>query len=210
MKIALFALIIFCLAIVSSAQQKTEPQPSSPVSYGIVADNSGSIRPALEAVIMAAQAIIKQNKAADEAFVVRFVGRDKIQRVQEMTGDGEELADAVENFFPEGGQTALIDAIMASADHLSKERKAEPASRRSALIVISDGEERESRTKTSELIKLLKDSKITVYAIGITPEIKKDPLEKITSGSGGKLYHPRKVGEMNAAIAEIFAELRKP
>src|SRR5215210_1800570 len=50
-----------------------------PVSYGLVVDNSGSLRSQIGRVAAAAKYLVGQNGPDDEAFVVRFVSSDNIQ-----------------------------------------------------------------------------------------------------------------------------------
>lgn len=88
------------------------------------------------------------------------------------------------------------------------------ANRSLALVLITDGEERESRHKEDELLNLLREKKIQVYAIGFPDHLKKDEgkktyeravklLTNLSDGTGGHAYFPQTVGELNGAIKEI-------
>jgi len=89
-----------------------------PVSYGLVIDNSGSMRSQLAAVIKASVRIVNSNKPGDDAFLVRFISSDKVQVVQDTTSDRGLLANGLDTLYVEGGQTAVIDAVYLAVDKL--------------------------------------------------------------------------------------------
>src|SRR5688572_6835722 len=110
---------------VSVSAQKTEvgpvaPAARTPVSYGLVVDNSGSFRLLLDKVISVVGDVIETQAADDEAFLVTFVDIPKIVLRQELTNRKTELHDAVQNMYTEGGQTAILDAVKSAADYLQE------------------------------------------------------------------------------------------
>lgn len=195
----------------------------SPASYGLVVDNSGSLRSLMSGVVGAAQALALYNGPSDETFVVRFVGSDNIKIMQEMTTDKTRLVNTMSDMFVEGGQTALLDAVHLSSSYLTK--KALPNdndSRRRALVLITDGEDRASFYKTEQVLNLLRAGGVQVFAIGfvstlerewgyikpVKREKSKDLLEKLTAETGGRAFYPEKIGELRDAIVEINKSLR--
>ena len=82
-----------------------------PTNYGIVVDNSGSMRQQLDKVVEAGKVFGKHEPADDETMIIRFVGRDKIEIEQQFTSNKTDLNDALDNLYIEGGQTAVIDAV---------------------------------------------------------------------------------------------------
>src|SRR5262245_52004270 len=115
-----------------------------PLSYGLLIDNSGSLRTQLNAVVTAAIRIVKSNKPTDEAFLVRFISSDKIQVVQETTSEQELLINGLEGLYVEGGATAVIDAVYLASEKLAKQSTSNTTIRRRALVLVTDGEDRES------------------------------------------------------------------
>ena len=123
--------------------------------------------------------------------------------------------------YVEGGHTALIDAVYMSAESVGKRRKDE-AGRRRALILLTDGEDRLSHYKQDELQKLLRRLDVQIFAIGITANlsddggfIRKSPREQATKllntlaqETGGRAFFPKKVKELQDAVATITRELR--
>ena len=194
-----------------------------PTNYAIVVDNSGSMRAQLEKVIEAGKIMVNTNQPADETEIIRFIGRDKISVDQSFTSNKRDLTDALDNLFIEGGQTAIIDAVylgVQSVDEYEKTQKVDDHKRR-ALILVSDGEDRDSFYSEKKLFELLRESEVQIYVIGFvddlsgegfmgkTPKAKaKGLLERMAAETGGKAYFPGNVNELPQLAREISNELR--
>jgi VWFA-related protein len=212
-----FLLIFFLLSVSAigvrgqgdAVPAAPEAEKAPPVSYGLVVDNSGSFRLILDRVIDVTKDIVEENKGDDETFLVRFTDTQKIRIVQDLTSVKGEIHDAADNLFIESGQTAILDALYVSAQYLVKEAKTEPG-RRLVLVLISDGEERDSATKYEVLAKYLQENKIAVFAIGLAEaKVFTKFLEKVTKESGGKLYTAKTTAEMTAAVKSLASDMRK-
>lgn len=195
-----------------------------PTNYSLVIDNSGSLRMQLDKVIEAGKIIVGTNRPADETSVVRFVSSDKIEIVQDFTPSKTDLNDALDNLYIEGGQTAIIDAVYLTADRVDKyEKSRDPNDRkRRALILVSDGEDRDSYYNEQQLFQLLRESDVQIYAVGFVGELDKEGgliskspqkkakefLERLATETGGKAYFPNNVSELNTIAADIASELR--
>jgi Ca-activated chloride channel homolog len=92
----------------------------APVSYGLLVDSSGSLRTQYKAVLGAAALIIDRSQPGDEGFLVRFIDTAKIEMAQNFTAEKAPLLNALTNFGVETGQTALIDALYVSAEHIAQ------------------------------------------------------------------------------------------
>jgi Ca-activated chloride channel family protein len=194
-----------------------------PISYGLAVDTSGSLRSQLQSVIDAGKTIINSNKAGDETFLVRFVSSDKIETVQDFTSSKESLIDGLDGFYVEGGQTAVIDAVYLSAEHVSDYKKGdENDRRRRALIVITDGEDRNSFYKQEQLFARLREEDVQIFVIGFVNEldkeaglIRKSPREKavnlikkLASETGGRAFFPESIAELPQIAADIVKDMR--
>jgi Ca-activated chloride channel family protein len=194
-----------------------------PISYGLAVDTSGSLRSQLQSVIDAGKTIINSNKAGDETFLVRFISSDKIETVQDFTSNKEMLMDGLDSFYVEGGQTAIIDAVYLSAEHVSEYKKGDEGDRRRrALIVITDGEDRNSFYKQEQLFARLREEDVQIYVIGFVNEldkeaglIRKSPREKavalinkLASETGGRAFFPESVAELPQIANDIIRDLR--
>ena len=186
-----------------------------PLSIGLVIDTSGSMRSRLQTVTDAALGLIKQMRSDDEGFVAQF--KAEAELVQEFTNDKRELEDAIGELFTSGG-TALLDAIIATADYAQQKGK----QRRKALIIISDGLEKNSSVKEREVVDAIKEDEVQVYLIGFIDEEgesrglfgkssakrAKELLAHIAEDSGGRAFFPREITEMPAIAAQIAKDLR--
>jgi Ca-activated chloride channel family protein len=194
-----------------------------PISYGLAVDTSGSLRAQLATVIEAGKTIINANRPGDETFLVRFVGRDNTETVQDFTANKESLMDALENMYIEGGQSAVVDAVYLSAEHVAEYRKGDDTDRRRrALIVITDGEDRNSFYNQEQLFARLREEDVQIFVIGFVNEldkeaglIRKSPREKavnlinkLASETGGRAFFPESLSDLPRIADEIIRDLR--
>ena len=132
-----------------------------PVSLGTVVDTSGSM---VGERWVAAQAALNRFLndllgSEDEVFLYRFDNRPVL--VQPWTGDRRATSRKFSGLQPRGG-TAMYDAV-AEAIPLAQQG----TKRKKALVVISDGNDTNSRMKVNELTRLIQESEVLVYAVGI-------------------------------------------
>ena len=195
-----------------------------PMNYALVVDNSGSIAPQLEKVIEAGRIFIDSNRPKDETMVVRFIGRDKIEILEPFTSNRTNLIDSLDQFYKESGQSAIIDAVYLAVEHLDSSRQAKGSDdkARRAIILVTDGEEKDSFYKEKQLFDLLRESDVQIYVIGFVGELSKEGgfiskspqakakllLERMAGESGGKAYFPASAAELPALAREISSELR--
>ena len=196
-----------------------------PTNYSLVIDDSGSLRPMIDQVIEAGKILVSANKPEDETSIIRFVSSDKVEIVEDFTSKKADLIDALETkLYIEGGQTAIIDAVYLAADQVTKYEKSSNAvdRKRRALILVSDGEDRNSFYTQQQLFDLLRETDVQIYVVGFVKElsaekgfITKSPqgkakafLEKLASETGGKAYFPADVSDLNGIAREIASELR--
>ena len=207
-----------------------EPQPIEfftkeevPINYGLAIDTSGSLRSQLQSVIDAAKAIIDSNKTGDETFLERFISSDKIETVQDFTASKDLLLDGLDNLYVEGGQTAVIDGVYLAAEHVAEYKKGDDIDRRRrALIVITDGEDRNSFYKETQLFARLREEDVQIYVIGFVKEldrdagfIRKSPREKavnllnrLATETGGRVFFPESISELPQIANQIVRDLR--
>ena len=194
-----------------------------PTNYSLVIDNSGSLRMQLEKVIEASKIIVNTNRPDDETSVIRFVSSDKIEIVQDFTSSKVDINDALENLFTEGGQTAIIDAVYLAAEKITEYEKTRSDDRkRRALILVSDGEDRDSYYKEQQLFELLRESDVQIFTVGFVSELSKEGgfiskspqakakafLERLATETGGKSYFPANINELETIAKDTASELR--
>lgn len=195
-----------------------------PTNYSLVIDNSGSLRGQLDKVIEAGKIIIATNKPEDETSIIRFVSNQNIEIKQEFTNNKEDLNDALEGLFVEGGQTAIIDAVYLAAQEVDKYEKSKNPNdkKRRALILVTDGEDRDSFYKEIQLFELLRESDVQIFTVGFVSELSKDGgfiskspqgkakalLERLATETGGNSYFPNSTDDLNKIAQDIASELR--
>ena len=195
-----------------------------PISYGLAVDNSGSMRSQIDKVIEAAKEIVNSNKPGDETFLVRFIDSTKIETLQDFTANKQSLMDALDSMFIEGGQTAIIDAVYLSAEHVSSYKKSDfDDRRRRALILVTDGEERNSFYKKEQLFAKLREEDVQIFVIGFVNELDKDNgglirkssreesmnlINRLAKETGGRAFFPNSLSELPNIANEIIRDLR--
>lgn len=194
-----------------------------PISYGLAIDTSGSLRSQLQAVIDAGKTIIDSNRSGDETFLVRFISSDKIETVQDFTASKESLIDGLDSLYVEGGQTAIIDAVYLTAEHVAEYKRGNDGDRRRrALILITDGEDRSSFYSQEKLFARLREEDVQIYVIGFVREldkegglIRKSPrdkavnlINKLATETGGRAFFPESLSELPQIANEIVRDLR--
>jgi VWFA-related protein len=180
----------------------------TPVTVGLVVDNSGSMRGKKPEVIMAGLSFARQSNPQDEFFVVNFnnsVVRGLPEKVM-FTDNLQELRSAL--FYGEpAGQTALYDAIAYSLRHLEYAHR-----EKRTLIVVSDGGDNVSTTTFPELMKMIEASRATIYTVGLyDPEdthLNPGVLRKIAAISGGEFFEPAKLDDMLPVFDKIAKDIR--
>jgi Ca-activated chloride channel family protein len=194
-----------------------------PISYGLAVDNSGSMRTQLDQVIDAAKIIVNTNKPGDETFLVRFIDSDKIETVQDFTANKGLLLDSLDTLYIEGGQTAVVDAVLLSAEHVAKYKKGDAGDRRRrVLIVVTDGEDRASFYHQEQLFDLLREEDVQIFIIGFVNELDKEGgvisksprdravklIDKLAKESGGRAFYPKSLSELPGIAEEISRDMR--
>ncbi|HKO43883.1 MAG TPA: VWA domain-containing protein [Pyrinomonadaceae bacterium] len=194
-----------------------------PISYGMAVDTSQSLRSQIQAVIDAGKTIVNSNKPGDETFLVRFISSDKIETLQDFTPTKDLLIDALDNLYVEGGQTAVIDAVYLTAEHVAEYKKGDDSDRRRrALIVITDGEDRASHYTQERLFARLREADVQIYVIGFVNELDRERglirksvrdkavnlINKLASETGGRAFFPESLSELPQIANEIVRDMR--
>src|ERR1019366_1335654 len=138
-------------------------QINLPLRVGIVIDASTSIRSRFEFEQQSAsEFLIETIKArSDRAFVMGFDVTPTV--TADWTNNLDALQTGINRMRP-GGGTALFDAVYTAChDKLLEARGQEPV--RKAMILISDGDDNQSRVRPDEAIKMCERSETIIYAI---------------------------------------------
>jgi len=206
-------LLTLILAVAVSAQNKggdaVAPPAAGPLSIAIVVDNSGSYRSIFERVVTSITQIIDGGvRPGDEGFLVTFVDTSKIVLRQGMTSEKKDLQDSVDNMFIEGGSTAILDAVVYAAKHLS-EHSTPGADRSRVIILITDGDERESAATVEEVIKAAKAANARIFVLGLFDEkFYPKVIDRLVRETGGAKFVPKMPKETPAAVTSLLSAIR--
>src|SRR5688500_13744398 len=140
-------------------------QNGKKVSYGILVDNTGSMRSQFNQVTALGKSVVRQVYQNGPVSIFHFSSQGERRNPIAMATSGIESQDldALERYIDElyvlGGQTTLRDAIGSMAKELTTRNNADKnRAPNPVLIVITDGEDRVSHLKEKDLISELKAS----------------------------------------------------
>jgi Ca-activated chloride channel family protein len=181
----------------------------SPISVGLLLDLSESMSNKFDAEREAVSEFFKNANSEDDYFVVTFANHPQL--LTEATQSISSIEAKLEAETP-AGNTAMLDAISLAMTQMHSSKY-----KRRALLLISDGGDNHSRHKFREIKRLVRDSDVQVYAIGLfdTGPFKtfeefmgKAWLSEITDATGGHTITIDNVTKMPEAAATISHEMR--
>jgi VWFA-related protein len=185
-------------------------QTNLPLRVGLLIDASNSVRDRFrfeqESAIEFLNSIVRPK--SDRAFVIGF---DTTAEVTQDFTDSPQLLSQGVRMLRAGGGTALYDAIYyASRDKLMKAPTTGPARR--AIILLSDGDDNQSRVTREEAIEMAQRAEVIIYTISTNisgTKLRGDKvLERIADATGGRAFFPFKIQDVANAFSEIQDELR--
>jgi len=182
----------------------------APISVGILFDVSGSMNK--EKIVKARKALerfISTSHPSDEYFLIAF--NNRAQLLMDRTRDGEALIRKLTLVQPKNN-TALYDAV-----YLGVERVTRGSHNKRALLIISDGQDNASRYNFGEVRRLMKESDVVTYSVGIMDRADAASsfgmqgqafLDELSTVTGGKSFYPQSDIEMDEIFERIALELR--
>jgi Ca-activated chloride channel homolog len=182
----------------------------APVSLGVLFDVSGSMSgEKIQKARKALSRFINSSHPNDEYFLIAFNSR--AQLLLDRTRDGDAVLQKLTLVNPRQN-TALYDAV-----YLGIERVTRGSHQKRALLIISDGQDNASRYNFGEVRRLMKESDVVTYAVGIIDQGDATStvgmqgqafLDELTSVTGGKSFYPSSDIEMDEIFERIAIELR--
>jgi len=186
-------------------------QINLPLRVGIVIDASTSIRSRFQFEQQAATEFLLQilKARSDRAFVMGFDVTPNV--TQDWTNNIDSLETGVNRLRP-GGGTALYDAVYTACRDklLDISRGQEPV--RKAMVLLSDGDDNQSRVHSDEAIKECQRAETIIYAISTnwTPSRGRGDkaMAEMAEDTGGRVFFPPSVEEVSTSFQQIEEELR--
>jgi Ca-activated chloride channel family protein len=180
----------------------------TPVHVALLFDNSASLSAAREFEKQAAVRFFKQ--------VVRPIDRAAVYSIsstptlsQGLTNDVPRLVRTIERFGVPDGATALFDAVAQAADYMR------PLAGRKVLVLVSDGTDTVSDTSFDEAVNRALRAECQVYVVqtrqvedpNLHDPVSEQRMYRITEQTGGAVYVPRAVEELDAVFTQISLDL---
>ena len=186
-------------------------QEDLPVSLGILVDSSGSMYDKRSAVDAASLNLVKLSNPQDEAFVVDFSSEAYID--QDFTNSIAKLQQGL-SYIKSSGGTALYDAVIASADYLSKNAKRS----KQVLLIVTDGDDNASSATLEAAIRRVQDlDGPAIYCIGLLfgddvshgeARHSREVLTELANQTGGEAYFPKSLKDVDGIAQEVAQDIR--
>jgi VWFA-related protein len=180
-----------------------------PITLAVLADISGSM--AVSSRLAAVRGTVRHLLSwliDGEDEVALFAFDDQLHEVQSFTtnhGHIDSRLDSLRSF----GTTSLYDAIWQVGAELAGR-----AGNRSALVVITDGLDNNSRLNAAEAARVVRLVDVPVYIIAVDPSLEhpNDPvagsLKSLARATGGESFAASAPAHTSLAVRQIVSELR--
>ncbi len=187
-----------------------EPETQQPLDLALMIDSSLSEIKELQFETDAAARFIGQVVRPDDRVGI-FEFADTVTQLASFSGNVPQLQAAVRRVAP-GDGTALYDAVYLGSDALAK---ATP-DRRKVLILITDAGETTSRADFETARRAALRAEALLYTIVIRPvkgengrnTAGEHALETIADSTGGAMFYPDELSQLDAIFDRINRELR--
>jgi VWFA-related protein len=169
-----------------------------PVSLGLLFDSSGSMKNRLNASVSALKQVFKTTIPGDEFFLVQF--SDDVRVLSGFTTDPHTIHKRL-GFVEASGWTALLDAVA-----LSVNRMKAAMNPRKALLILSDGNDNNSRYTESEVRSRVMEADVRIYAIALSyrPRL----LQRLAEETGGRVLVAQEIGDLPEVVQRLSEEIR--
>lgn len=200
-------------------EQKLEffSREGAPVSLGIVIDTSGSMRFKLKGALQAAKSLIAGCRPGDEVFILDMKDSLQTHLRQPFTTNFDAATRSLDLVVAVGG-TAVLDSILKAAQYAHEAS----VNRRKAIVVLSDGDDRQSTVKMEQVVEQMRRYDLQVYLICFpdgyvnpdgtflfpAPRTSRKLMKRIAEDSGGQVYFPTSLSEVEKTATKIGEELR--
>ncbi len=179
-----------------------------PVSLGLIVDNSASMHDKRAKVASAVLALVAASNSEDEVFIMNF--NEEASLVQDYTNSILALEDALKTINSRGG-TAMRDALRMGIEHLKHGGKRE----KKILLVVTDGEDNSSVETLDHVIQSAQQTDVIIYGVGLLSdeepreaEHAKRALDALTFATGGQVWYPQELSEVEGIAREVAHEIR--
>ncbi len=170
----------------------------APVSLGLLFDSSGSMKSRIEGSITALKHLFQTTIPGDEFFLVQFA--DQARLLGGFTPHPDEIQRRL-GFVEPRGWTALLDAVALGTHQIKMARN-----RRRVLLVLSDGNDNNSRFTESEIKDMVMEGDVRVYAVSLN--YRPPLLRRLAEETGGIVLVAQNMSELPDVVQRLSAEIR--
>ncbi len=182
-----------------------------PLRVGLVIDASTSIRSRFQFEQQAATEFLLDilRPRSDRAFIMGFDVTAYV--TQGFTNNPDLLETGLTRLKP-GGGTALYDAVYHACRDQMLNGVPKNAEVRKAIILVSDGEDNQSRAYLDDSIKMCQRAETTIYTISTNTSPSRergdDTLKKMAEATGGAAFYPQRLEDIANEFHKVEEELR--
>jgi len=170
-----------------------------PLALAIAIDRSFSVTTEqLQRAVAAARTLLSLLRNDDRAMVIAIGSQTEV--LSQLSGDHRQALASLDGL-DRWGTTPLYDAAAAGIDAI------QAAAGRRALLLLSDGVDRGSRTHDSELIAFARRKDVLVYPIAIG-RTRPPTFAELAAATGGRSFHATDAPALDRAVRAIADELR--
>jgi Ca-activated chloride channel homolog len=180
----------------------------TPVTVGLVLDDSRSMRSKRGEVVNSALSFIDSSNPHDEMFVTHF--NDHVRRGLPngtmFSDNSEVLRKALWNS-PAEGMTSLYDGILDALNQLeagTQDKK--------SLVIVTDGGDNASAHNFKDVLDAVQKTRAILYTVGVfdleDPDRNPGLLRRLAGVSGGVAYLPKDLSELPEICRGIAKDIR--
>ena len=184
-----------------------DPSPSKIV---LLVDNSQTLPADVEKLKKATMEFAYEIFDGDQLFVLAY--DEKAEIIQEWTDDAKKMEASLATFRKKGSPM-LFDALNSAVTEVLEPLM--PGTRKTAIVIISDGVDRGSKTSFQAILGRMQNHNITIYALQLPDRtggaFRRDRpkaaavVNQLTEGTGGRAFP---LTEAQSAAKAICDELR--
>lgn len=179
----------------------------TPVSIVLALDASGSMKKAAETAKAAAASFVDALRPEDKLGLVLFADRSEF--AHDLTTERDPIYEAIDHYQAIGG-TALYDALGDALDRLKK------VDGRRVIVVVTDGRDEDnpgtgpgSRRSFAQILEAAREVDAVIFGIGVGQKVDRTVLEKLAAASGGEVYFPNDVSQLESDYHRVIETLRR-
>jgi Ca-activated chloride channel family protein len=171
-----------------------------PIHTAVALDISASMTDSLEKARDAALQYFQETvQPRDRAALVTFNDRPTLN--VKFTNNKTTLAGGLAGMKAERG-TSLYDTVIFSLYYFTGIKG------QRALLLVSDGKDESSRFTYEDAVDYARRAGVTIYAIGLSEEVGRKKLTKLSEETGGRAFFLENVAELSGIYSTIEEELR--